>query len=90
EDMDEDELIIFRLDSDAEGNDTFMPLKSEEEIKAVYDEFLKVEAEACDDDECDCEDGECDCEDCEEGCDCGCEDEHCTCGSEHTCSCDKD
>lgn len=74
-DLEEDEMIIFRIESDENGDDVYVPLEDEEEMNAVYEEYVKLAEE----DECDCE--ECGCEDC----DCDHEhDDHCDC------SCHKD
>lgn len=70
-DLEEDEMIIFRIESDENGDDVYVPLEDEEEMNAVYEEYVKLAEE----DECDCE--ECGCEDC----DCDHEhDDHCDCG----------
>lgn len=75
-DMEEDETLIFRIDSDEDGNDIYVPLEDEETIDAVYNEYVKLveEEDDCDCEDCDCE--ECDCEECDHDhdsdCDCGC------------------
>lgn len=56
----EDEVIIYELGIDEDGDDKFIPIEDEELLNEVFEEYLK-EAECCD---CD---GECD-----EDCDCGC------------------
>lgn len=66
EDMEEDEVLIYKLGTDEDGEDTFIPLESEEELNAVFNEYMK-EVEA---DECDCE-----CVECSDDCKCGCKDE---------------
>ena len=58
-DLEEDEMLIFKIESDEEGNDLFVPLEDEELINAVYAEYEKEFECNCGDD-CDC-DGDCDC-----------------------------
>lgn len=41
EEIGEDEVIIYRLDVDEEGNDLFTPLESEELLNEVYQEYVK-------------------------------------------------
>ncbi len=41
EDIGEDEVIIYRLDTDEEGNDVFSPLESDELLNEVYAEYVK-------------------------------------------------
>lgn len=79
EEIGEDEVLIYKLGTDEDGEDTFIPLESEEELNAVFNEYLKEADCECGDD-CDCGD---DCE-CGDDCDCGgddskCEDD-CKCG----------
>ena len=46
EDMEEDEMIIFHIQTDEEGNDIFQPVEDEDLLNALYEEYLKeVEAE---------------------------------------------
>ena len=59
EDVDPDEVVIFRLDSDEEGNDVFSPIEDEELLQKVYDEYVKVMSEEYADDEDDDEEGGC-------------------------------
>lgn len=64
--MEEDEMFIFKLGQDEEGNDTILPVEDEETLGAVYEEYLKeAENEGCDDCDCGCEEHSHDCE-------CGC------------------
>lgn len=58
DDMDEDDLYIFKIGTDSEGNDLFIPVEDEETLQGVYDEYVK-EMESCDGD-CDCCDCDCD------------------------------
>lgn len=75
-DMEEDEMLIFKIESDENGDDLYVPVEDEETINAVYAEFMK-ECDECDCDDCDCEEceGECECESENKscGCDCGCD-----------------
>lgn len=41
EEIGEDEVIIYQLDADEEGNDLFTPLESEELLNEVYQEYVK-------------------------------------------------
>ena len=58
DDMDEDEMFIFKIGTDSDGNDLFIPVEDEETLQGVYDVYLE-EAGACEDD-CDCCDHDCD------------------------------
>ncbi len=59
----EDEVIIYELGVDEDGDDKFIPIEDEALLNEVFNEYLK-EAE---------EEGFCDCDDdCEGDCDCGC------------------
>ncbi|MCL1900925.1 MAG: DUF1292 domain-containing protein [Firmicutes bacterium] len=67
EDMDEledDEMVVFKLGQDEKGKDIFIPIEDEKLLDEVYEEYLKVvEAEG----------GDCGCgEACDDNCDCGC------------------
>lgn len=80
----EDEVLIYKLGADEDGEDTFIPIEDEEELNAVFNEYLK-ESEECDCEDCGC--GDCNCG--EENCNCDdddCKDEKCKCGN---CDCDK-
>lgn len=61
----EDEVIIYELGVDEDGDDKFIPIEDETLLNEVFAEYLKEAEEEgfCD---CDC-DGECD-----DDCDCGC------------------
>ncbi len=63
-DLEDDEMFIFKIESDSEGNDIFVPVEDEELIEKVYAEFVKEYEHGCD---CGC-DGECDGD-----CDCDCD-----------------
>ena len=63
ENMDDDEMYIFKLGVDDNGDDLFIPIDDEETLNAVYDEFLKEAECGCGDDGCD-------------DCGCGCDHHH--------------
>ena len=49
----EDEVLIFRIDSDAEGDeeeDFFYPVEDEAVQEAVFEEYLRATADGCDGD----------------------------------------
>lgn len=82
----EDEAVIFKVIEKDEETDEFEPVTDESISDAVFNEYLKAEAEFADEG-CDCgchhhEHGEC----CDEECDChhdhghGCCDGDCGCG----------
>ena len=52
EDMDEDEVIVFKIGTDSEGNDLFVPVDDEKVLDGVYQVYME-EMEGCGDD-CDC------------------------------------
>lgn len=43
-------MVIFHIESDADGNDVFMPVEDEELLDKLYNEYVK-ELEAQDDEE---------------------------------------
>ena len=71
EGLGEDEAIIFKVVQKDEETDEFEPVTDESVLDAVFNEYLKAEAEFADG--CDC----CDCDDCHHehhdhgDCDCG-------------------
>ena len=76
----EDEVIIYELGLDDEGDDKFIPIENDELLEKVFQEYLAQAEE--DEYECDC-----DCDDCDDDCDCdkeesegSCENGCCTCG----------
>ncbi|MBD5132265.1 MAG: DUF1292 domain-containing protein [Clostridiales bacterium] len=70
EGLGEDEAIIFKIIQKDDDTDEFVPVTDESVLDAVFNEYLKAEAECCD---CDCDE----CGDCEDDdCDCGCEHHH--------------
>ena len=58
EDMDDEEVIVFKIGTDSEGNDLFVPVEDEKVLDGVYQVYME-EMEKCDDD-CDCCDHDCD------------------------------
>lgn len=47
EDVEEDEMVILRIESDADGNDVYATIESEAELDAVFEKYLEI-AEADD------------------------------------------
>ena len=47
EDVEEDELVIMRIETDEEGNDYYATIDSDEELEDVYNKYLEI-AEADD------------------------------------------
>ncbi len=56
EDIEEDEVLIYEVVTNADGNDEFAPIMDEALLQKVFDEFIKAVEEY---DECEC-DGSCD------------------------------
>src|SRR5699024_5061408 len=52
EDMDDEEVIVFRIGTDSEGNDLYVPVEDEEVLEGGYRVYIET-TENCDDD-CDC------------------------------------
>ncbi len=75
EGLGEDEAIIFKVVQKDDETDEFEPVTDESILDAVFNEYLKAEAEL--------EDG-CDC--CGHDCDCDCDCDH-DCDGEHDCDC---
>ncbi len=50
DDVDEDELVILRIETDADGNDVYATIEDEAELDAVFEKYLEI-AEADEDDE---------------------------------------
>ncbi len=74
EGLGDDEAIIFKIVQKDEDTDEFEPVTDESVLDAVFNEYLKAEAEFAD--ECDC----CGCEDCAHDHDHDhCEHDHCDC-----------
>ncbi len=40
-DMDDDEMFIFKIEEDENGNDLFTPVEDEDLLDALYQEYLK-------------------------------------------------
>ena len=47
EDVDEDELVIMRIEQDSDGNDFYSTIDSEKELQEVFEKYLEI-AEADD------------------------------------------
>lgn len=77
EDIDEDEIVVFRIVEDESGNDTFEPIEDEQLLDEVYEEYVRRHKEYLQEQGIDFDEG------------CDCEHEHCGCGHEH-CDCDDD
>ena len=50
EDVEEDELVIMRIETDEDGNDFYTTIDSEDELNAVFEKYLEI-AESDEDDE---------------------------------------
>ena len=50
-DIDEDEVVIFRLEEDENGEDLFVPIEDENLLNEVYEEYVRMAEE---EDECGC------------------------------------
>lgn len=80
DDIGDDEVLIYEIVENADGNDEFAPIEDEALLQKVFDEFIKeVEAHECGCD-CGCSDGECGCSDgdCADG-ECNCHKDGCNC-----------
>ena len=42
EDVEEDELVIMRIETDEEGNDFYATVDTEEELDAVFEKYLEI------------------------------------------------
>ncbi len=42
EDVGEDELVILRIETDAEGNDVYATVEDEDELDAVFEKYLEI------------------------------------------------
>lgn len=72
EGLGEDEAIIFKVVQKDDETDEYEPVTDESVLDAVFNEYLKAEAEYADECDCDCDDchhhhHECDCDDCRHG-----------------------
>ena len=45
EDVEEDELVIMRIETDEEGNDYYSTIDSDDELEEVFDAYLKIAEE---------------------------------------------
>lgn len=87
EGVEEDEAVIFKLGTDENGGDVFLPVEDDELLDAVYDEYVKIMEEE--------DEWECGCEDCSKADGCACKDkpeeecdcDSCTDGREDSCDC---
>ena len=64
EDIGEDEVVIFKLDTDENGEDLFVPIEDEELLDKVFDEYNKLMEDDGEEDGCSCGCGcglDCDC-----------------------------
>ncbi len=76
-DIDEGEVVIFKLETDEDGEDLFVPIEDDELLDRVFEEYNRLMEEegcCCGDDDCHCEG------------DCHCGEEH---HHEHNCDCHK-
>ena len=42
EDVDEDELVIMRIETDEEGNDYYATIEDEAELDSVFEKYLEI------------------------------------------------
>ena len=42
DDVEEDELVIMRIETDEEGNDYYATIDTDEELDAVFEEYLRI------------------------------------------------
>lgn len=42
EDVEEDELVIMRIETDEDGNDCYATVDSDEELEAVFEKYLEI------------------------------------------------
>ena len=60
DDIEEDEVLIYEIGENEEGNDVFLAIEDEDLLQRVFDEFMaeveKMEGgcDCCDDDHCSC------------------------------------
>ena len=76
-DIDEGEVVIFKLETDEDGEDLFVPIEDDELLDKVFEEYNRLMEE----EGCSCGDDDCHCEG-----DCHCGEEH---HHEHNCDCHK-
>lgn len=70
DDIEEDACVIFNMEVQDDDSVMLNPIEDEDELNAVYQQYVEL----CESD-CDCDSSECECDssDCN-GCDCGCKD----------------
>ena len=65
DDIEEDEVLIYEIGENEEGNDVFIAIEDEDLLQRVFDEFMaeveKMEGgcDGCDDEHCSCCDHNC-------------------------------
>ncbi len=63
DDIEEDEVLIYEIGENEEGNDVFIAIEDEDLLQRVFDEFMaeveKMEGGCCDDEHCSCCDHNC-------------------------------
>lgn len=65
DDIEEDEVLIYEIGENEEGNDVFLAIEDEDLLQRVFDEFMaeveKMEGDCdgCDDEHCSCCDHNC-------------------------------
>ena len=42
EDVEEDELVILRIETDADGNDFYATIETDEELNEVFEKYLEI------------------------------------------------
>ncbi len=72
EGVEDDSCVIFNMDIQEDDSVLLNPVENEEELNAVYEQYVSIN------------EGDCDCDsECADDCDCGCkEGEGCNCGSD--------
>lgn len=61
EDIEDDEVVIFKLEKDENGDDLFQPIEDEKLLDEVYAEYEKLVEESIGEEGCECDDEECEC-----------------------------
>lgn len=81
DDIADDEVLIYEIVEDDEGNDSFAPILDEALLQKVFDEFTNELEKYGDECECGCGcEGDCECEGEKEACDCEHQKNDCGCG----------
>lgn len=88
EDIDEDEIVVFRV-VEGDGGDTFEPIEDEKLLDEVYDEYVKMHKEYLKEKGCDLDADDCCCCGHDHGHECDCDDHNCDCGEkdDRECGC---